>query len=375
MRIYLFVLAMAFLLAGCTREKTNFTIDVKVSGGSGEQLILARRTLDGTIPIDSARGDADTYQLKGYTNQPDFFILYFHPGSYINLIIHPKDRFAVLANADQFDLNYLVEGSKDSRLIQKLVKKQAETLGRITALSNEYEQSMNDPGFARIKGRTYSLYNLITEEHLRFSKQLIAENPGSLVSLMALYQQLGKRQPVFDPQTAFEWFERVDSALTSHYPESEAIRDLNRKVTALREARRLAPGSPAPDFSINLADGTSQSLKGLRGKKVILVFWASWSDESLSALGYLGAFQKRHAPDAVMFMVSLDRTRGSWDIGMDRAGQIGLHGCDFRYWDSPVVASYRVEKLPTFCIIDQSGNIISFGSDPALLSPNIFSQP
>ena len=109
---------------------------------------LARRTLTGTIMVDSTLPDkSGKYILEGYTTQPDFFILYINPGNFINLIIHPGDHFRVLTHAASFDQNYIVEGSKDSRLIQKMVAMQSRTLEKITEISERYEASRGKPEF------------------------------------------------------------------------------------------------------------------------------------------------------------------------------------------------------------------------------------
>ena len=99
-----------------------------------------------------------------------------------------------------------MEGSKDSRLILKLVSKQAQTLDRITELSNEYENSLDRPDLPQIKARLDSLYDIIFREHKQFSIDFIRENKESLVSLMALYQQVGRQSPVFDYEKDFEIF-------------------------------------------------------------------------------------------------------------------------------------------------------------------------
>ncbi|MBI4278363.1 MAG: redoxin domain-containing protein [Armatimonadetes bacterium] len=40
----------------------------------------------------------------------------------------------------------------------------------------------------------------------------------------------------------------------------------------------ISPGAPAPDFSLKLLDGSGKTvtLAGLRGKAVVLLFWAPW---------------------------------------------------------------------------------------------------
>ena len=89
--------------------------------------------------------------MQGYAAQPDFYIMYREPRHYINLIIRPGENFKVRTEGDAFEYAYLVEGSKDSRLIQKLVTMQAKTLKKITEISSEYENNVGKPGFEKIR--------------------------------------------------------------------------------------------------------------------------------------------------------------------------------------------------------------------------------
>jgi thiol-disulfide isomerase/thioredoxin len=323
-------------------------------------LFLARRTLAGTAIVDSAMPDkSGQYRLRGYTTQPDFFIVYFQTRHYINLIIHPGDDFKVLTSRKDFEYNYLVEGSKDSRLIQKLVTMQAKTLQKITAISNEYENSIKKPGFNKVKARVDSMYKEIVEEHRAFSKELIRENPKSLASLMALYQQLGRDIPVFDYKTDFVYYERVDSNLAALFPNSEAVKDLDRKVHEIRDIIQTETGAIAPAISLPGLDGRVHKLSSLRGKYVLLVFWASWSSQSCNEVKKLvPVYHSYNGKGLEIYMISLDRSRDSWQKELDVLQPPGIQVSDLKYWDSPVVNDYRINQLPALFLIDRDGKIL-----------------
>jgi peroxiredoxin len=324
--------------------------------------------------VDSILPDRSrVYTIKGYTRQPDFYILYRQPRHYINLIIHPGDNFRVIADAASFEYTYMIEGSKDSRLVQKMVSRQANTLEKITTLSKEYESQSESPGFVRIKAKIDSTYEQVVREHRDFSRELIRENPYSLASLMALYQQLGRNIPVFDYKTDFNYYEMVDTSLSSLYPNSEAVKDLDRKVNELRNILRLETGAVAPAIDMPGMDGANRSLSSLRGRFVLLVFWASWSSQSCSEVAKLAPLYKSYAgSDLEFFLVSLDRTRESWVKSIESEKAAGIQVSDLKYWDSPVVQQYQITSLPVMYLLDREGRIVKkdFGADEL---PGIFS--
>jgi len=374
MRIHYFLSLLWLLVYSCSTDKHNFTVEVDVSVSKGGLMYMAQRTLAGTIVVDSTLPDkSGTYILEGYTSQPDFYIVYFHPRQYINLIIQPGDDFRVITNATSFDVNYLVEGSKDSRLIQKMVNMQTRTLGKITEISTLYENSVGKEDFGRIKAGVDSTYERVFAEHKQFSVDLIKNNPGSLAGLMALYQQLGRNAPVFDYMKDFQYYELVDSNLSALYPNSEAVIDLNRKVTELKDLLKLGIGSLAPDMALPDSTGTTIRLSSLRNKNVLVVFWASWSSPSVTEIEkFASLYSPSVKRDLEYYQVSLDRTRESWLKALEAKNILGVHVSDLKYWDSPVVSLYRLEHLPITYLLNKKGVILkkNFTADefPAILS-------
>jgi peroxiredoxin len=355
------VLIFVLFLAGCSGDKNNCTVRVTIKGSGGGPLFIAKRTLTGTTEIDSVMpAKSGIYQFEKRVSQPDFYIVYRQPRHYINLILHPGDDFRVITDESSFEYNYLVEGSKDSRLIQKLVTKQAKTLESITSISNQYESILGKPGFEKAKARIDSAYKQVVEEHRDCSKKLIEDNPGSLASLMALYQQLGRNIPVFSYKDDFLYYELVDTSLARLYPNSEAVKDLDRKISNLKNILRLEIGSAAPAISMPDPDGNIVNINQLKGKPVLLAFWASWSSESCSAIREASLLYRTYAEKGLeYYFVSLDRTKDSWTESIQNEKAAGIQVSDLKYWDSPVVQQYQITHLPVLYLLDADGIIIA----------------
>ncbi len=351
---------IVLVIMSCKREKTNFSVEGEVKDSKNVYIYLYQRSLSGTMPVDSAIiNEKGKFKLKGFSPQPNFYILFINKAQYINLLIHPGDKINVLTHAGNFNRNYFIEGSKDSRMILKLVTQQAKTLDRITELSIEYEENLNNPALPAIKARLDSAYEKIVYEHKKFSTDFILENRGSLVSLMALYQQLGRNEPVFDYKKDFRYFEIVDSALFAKFPDVEAVVDLNRKVTQIRESLKVEIGQPAPDLKLPDVSGKPVVLSSLKGKVVLLSFWALWSNESLEDTKYLHDIYRKFQPKGFeIYQISLDKTKSSWIHAIDSLKPAWIQVSDLAYWNSQVVLTYRIEKLPANFLIDREGIII-----------------
>src|SRR4030042_1332184 len=97
------ILYLLLILSSCARKKDNFKVEGTVDGLKNTPIYLFQRSLSGTLPVDSAVIDEkSTFVLQGYTEHPDFYILFIHKNQYINLLIHPGDKFRILTAAEKF---------------------------------------------------------------------------------------------------------------------------------------------------------------------------------------------------------------------------------------------------------------------------------
>jgi peroxiredoxin len=123
---------------------------------------------------------------------------------------------------------------------------------------------------------------------------------------------------------------------------------------------KVAPGSAMPPLALPDINGKRTDLSGLRGKVVLLNFWASWSDASVVANESLSELYDTFHPDGFeVVQVSLDRTRESWLTAIRHNRPDWIHVSDLAYWDSPVVKQFRIESLPANILIDTVGIIVA----------------
>jgi peroxiredoxin len=355
----IFILTTIFF--SCSSNKDNFEVKGTIKNSKNDKIYLSKLTTTKKLLIDSTNTDADgNFSLSGKIVEPAFFVLYTSTSDYIHLIIHPKDKINILTNLQNFSTEYIVEGSGDSKLVKKLIDKQRSTLEKITILSNEFDNIKGSPDFFRKKAELDSAYNKLFEEHKKFSEQLIMENQGSLTGIMILYQQLGRNVPLFDYRKDFKYFNLVDSNLTRLYPASEAVKSLNKKVVRIREQLNFDIGAVAPNISLPDTGGNIISLSSLRGKYVLLDFWASWNSMSKTKNKMLVSIYSNYKNKGFeIYQVSLDRTKESWIKGIEEDRLNWINVSDLKYWNSPVVMEYHIQELPANFLLDTAGRIVA----------------
>jgi cytochrome c biogenesis protein CcmG, thiol:disulfide interchange protein DsbE len=116
-------------------------------------------------------------------------------------------------------------------------------------------------------------------------------------------------------------------------------------------------GRPAPEFSVPLMNGGTFTLRSLRGKPVVLNFWASWCVPCREETPLLVRLHKVYGPRGVQF------------VGLDTEDQvagaqafIAQHRVDYlvaRLEDERVIDAYSIPGLPTTVFIGADGTVIA----------------
>jgi thiol-disulfide isomerase/thioredoxin len=357
------------LMFSCQKDRNNFRVSGNLTGKEGIMIHLEEMTVKTLVPVDSAKLDENGFfTLRGHAEMDGFYVLYSAEGDYITLLLGPGDKITLSGNSEKLPETYNIEGSSDSRSVHELSVELNKTLSRIRELSRIFNDSLRSPGFDSIKARLDRTYIEILNSQREFTFRFIRENINSLASLMALYQQVGPHHYVLDPVKDYRWYKMVDSSLTIHFPGSEPVRELHRQVVELNaqqkaeemSASRFQAGSEVPEIALPSPDGDTIALSSLKGKYVLLDFWASWSEPCRSENPYLvAAYQKYNSMGFEIYQVSLDRSRASWIKAIEDDHLTWANVSDLQYWNSVVVPVYNIQGIPMNFLLDPGGHIIA----------------
>ena len=369
-KLLLFLLSAILVLNSCSEKgpENQFSISGKLENAAGKIITLNKIEANSMVAIDTATiGDNGEFELTGTASNPKFFIVKTSPNDYITVIMDSAESVTITGNFDDFAKSYEVEGSEDCKLIKELDLQIQKTMAGIDSLGAIYQANQESTSLDSVKAELDKGFIKIIEAQKAFSTNFVDQHTNSFTALVALSQQVAPRSPVFDVQNDIAYFEKVAVALAERYPNSEDVKGLTDFVEKIKNPQAqnmggtIGIGTEAPEIALASPEGKIIKLSSLRGKYVLLDFWAGWCKPCRAENPNLvSTYRKYKNKNFDIFQVSLDQTKEMWTdaIKKDKLGSWN-HVSDLKFWQSEAAALYNIRSIPASFLLDPEGKVIA----------------
>jgi thiol-disulfide isomerase/thioredoxin len=229
--------------------------------------------------------------------------------------------------------------------------------GSIMELTKRYQKAYQeaspedkkDPEFmGALNSRQQDLINKRSQQQLVFAK----EHPQSYFALVALSES-GTGSSKVDVAT----LQPLYDALSPELRTTDVAKELEARMASVSIT---AVGKPAPVFVQNDVSGKPLSLADLKGKVVLLDFWASWCTPCRAENpNMVKQYQLYKDKGFEILSVSLDSDKKPWLEAIKKDGLPWLHVSDLKGWNNEVGRLYGVRGVPACYLIGKDGKIIA----------------
>ncbi|MBA3972311.1 MAG: TlpA family protein disulfide reductase, partial [Bacteroidetes bacterium] len=275
--------------------------------------------------------------------------------NFATFIFDTNQKVSITGDVADLGNSYNVEGSADSKLFWEINQTSADSYRKRDSLQKIFQAFVNVTKMdsIRIDSMSDALekpYTELVNAHNQYLKTFIEKNPSSFASLAAIQQ--------LPPEEYMDTYIKLDAGLFAKYPTSNYIKSFHEGVTS---NKKLAIGTPAPEINMNTPNGQPLALSSLKGKVILIDFWASWCGPCRAENpNVVDAYNKYKSKGFDIYSVSLDKDLDKWKQAITADNLIWKnHVCDFKFWQSPVVALYNFNSIPTNVLIDKDGNILA----------------
>ena len=357
------LLIPTILLAACGGTGSSHTLDVTIEGGAGKTIRLDRTVGRSVVTMDSVTLDANGKGSLSTAHLPlDFYYLNFDRGNYLVLALDSTDGARVAAKADGLGKASSVEGHKDAVVLFNFLKS-ADVYRTSRDSIRNIVNNGGDPS-------AMDAFNKLNTEHFERCKQLVKDNPGSPVQLAAISQ--------IDQSTEVALVKQVREQLAKVMGNTDAYADFNarfaREEQMLQQQQQMqqqqeqlqaaqsqtTDGAVAPEIEQPTPDGGTLALSSLRGKVVLIDFWASWCKPCIAELPTVkAAYDKYKSKGFEIYGVSFDKNKDAWVNAINQHQLPWKHVSDLGWWKNAAAGPYGVQSIPHTVLIDKEGKIIA----------------
>lgn len=341
--------ALLSVLSACGADGNGIVLSGKVNNPVAGQYIVLEEVKERNFePIDTLYLDENnTFSHEVNIEGAGFYRLNFYNTQVVNLILD-KSNIEVNVDGDDRGGFYEVKGSVDMDYMETVNKLMQDFQAKARGLNEQFMAANQEQDTATMLQlqATYAQEQQALRGEVKKQIRAMGTSLASLQSINFL-----------DTENEFPFMDSLATKLKAAHPKSKAVIAFAGQI---EQMRALAIGAAAPEITLPNPNGENMSLSALKGKYVLVDFWAAWCKPCrMENPNVVRLYNQYQSKGFEVFSVSLDRKKEDWVKAIEIDGLVWPnHVSDLQYFNSAAAATYQVNAIPATFLLDKDGKII-----------------